>query len=722
MVCRAPDRPQARRSAYRANSHTAGVVVAARDMVSPYDLQSLVDVRSGRGQRLSNDANRSAEGAYAARLKRELKVRLFSGLAATLVILAACSSPNKSMVQEREIAQRVETEQPLLMEAAPPPERLTLARARADVATKAEPVFYDVEIQPRVLDGSTPVIKIGGQTTLSFKIGKTTESSVTAASVVNPMLTDAPTDTNLSVVLGCTFCQDHPSFLRRMVYRSKDRSSNPVEFIITAKKLSAAELVKSQNVEFSVFNDDTGQEYDHLTIPVRLATKFAPNAPAIKASAPISNKDFVVEGAPSPSGKEPDVTLYVMRDKRSRVAIRVNAVLPALVVALNGINLNPDGSAKSYASGLLNEKDVLKYTTGPAARITQVSLQDPLLKDAIRTATGDTLSLSDAARTTLAMNDDDNRLVVGVYADMGQTLWRHLFLDPGLAVVVKKLESFKPVGDRPLRIAIVTDAISLPWQFLHPAGPQDGNAFWGMKFSLTVSRTDVGAPAALRASTDISATRILFARYGEENDPSVSIASQEIDQLNEFARPKVTEVKSSAQFLAELLSDNRKSIGLIMALLHATDGIKLSSLNGEGIVVNDVNGPILRFDSNHFVDGQTLEGLLNKVTDGSGIYLPGRPIVILNACATGPAAPTVNRVSLQEALFALGAQGIIVTEAPVMDPLAKVVGERLINKLRDGETISDALVEIRKDLYATQRNPMGLLYSYYGNPTAMLPH
>ncbi|CKR99002.1 Uncharacterised protein [Mycobacterium tuberculosis] len=50
------------------------------------------------------------------------------------------------------------------------------------------------------------------------------------------------------------------------------------------------------------------------------------------------------------------------------------------------------------------------------------------------------------------------------------------------------------------------------------------------------------------------------------------------------------------------------------------------------------------------------------------------------------------------------------------------MGMQLITRLGKGEPVSDALTAIRRELYAKKRNPLGLLYVYYGDPAATLRH
>ena len=100
-------------------------------------------------------------------------------------------------------------------------------------------------------------------------------------------------------------------------------------------------------------------------------------------------------------------------------------------------------------------------------------------------------------------------------------------------------------------------------------------------------------------------------------------------------------------------------------------------------------------------------------------YLTGAPLVILNACETGPSRQ-LPYVSFQNVMTKLGARGVVTTEVSVWMSLGHEVGTRLIDRLGKGEAAADALTAIRRELYTEKRNPLGLLYSYYGDPSATL--
>ena len=71
-------------------------------------------------------------------------------------------------------------------------------------------------------------------------------------------------------------------------------------------------------------------------------------------------------------------------------------------------------------------------------------------------------------------------------------------------------------------------------------------------------------------------------------------------------------------------------------------------------------------------------------------------------------------------MFQLGAQGVVVTEVSVWVSLGHEVATRLIARLSKGEPVSDALTAVRRELHLQKKNPLGLLYVYYGDPAATL--
>jgi antitoxin component of RelBE/YafQ-DinJ toxin-antitoxin module len=341
-----------------------------------------------------------------------------------------------------------------------------------------------------------------------------------------------------------------------------------------------------------------------------------------------------------------------------------------------------------------------------------VSLQNELLKR-LR-ATGSDASVSAGALATLKLEPADARNVNGVLGEIGRDLYLQLFVDALadrelLAIVqdLERLATARPL-DRPLRMKIVTARVSLPWQYLHPVGPDiDPAKFWGLRFSLSVARGDSHTTSNVPQG---SAHKMVFARYGSTADPTVALAQRQMAQLKGMPMD-LLEVKSGTALL-DTLKAERSQITAIMAFLHASSGL---------MTAGPLDEPELLFNEGDVVTGLKLRGLRSLLPpdEAGSLYLRAAPLVILNACETGTST-TLPRVSLENALFSLGARGIVMTEVSVWINLGHEVATRLIERLGRGEAVSDALTGVRRDLYAQKNNPLGLLYLYSGDPAATL--
>jgi hypothetical protein len=330
-------------------------------------------------------------------------------------------------------------------------------------------------------------------------------------------------------------------------------------------------------------------------------------------------------------------------------------------------------------------------------------------------ATGRDAAVSPKSQKSLQLTEKELEKVVGIIGDIGQRLYRHLFAeskDADLRKLVVELEAAAAdkKREKPLRLRIVTNKISLPWQYLHPVGRQlDAEKFWGLRFNLSVLRVNTGSRVRPIALSPRQARKVVFARYGSSKDPTVQLANEQKQQLSKLpiADNDLVEVDSGADLLTNL-EKQRKEISGIFAFLHAAsiapDSEPYLSVNDGDVVTSDV-----------------LERLLNKVpmSEQDLRYLASGPLVILNACETGPSV-NLPHVSLQNAMLQLGAQGVVVTEVAVWVPLGHHVAMRLIDRLGKGEPVADALTAIRRELYADKKNPLGLLYVYYGDPAATL--
>ena len=140
-----------------------------------------------------------------------------------------------------------------------------------------------------------------------------------------------------------------------------------------------------------------------------------------------------------------------------------------------------------------------------------------------------------------------------------------------------------------------------------------------------------------------------------------------------------------------------------------------------GRIVESAAAPEIQFSPGDAVDTGTLEHLGSALPISERPVLAAGPLVILNACETGPSTVKVPHVMLEDAMFRLGARGVITTEAAVWVPFGHEFATRLIDRLGKGEPVADAITQVRRQILAERKNPLTLLYAYHGDPSLRLP-
>lgn len=594
---------------------------------------------------------------------------------------------------------------------------LEIRRAPAQAATTAqaaEPpplIVYNTDISPQLPRDKAvpnrPVLQAGLAATLRFAIGPKWNSSLIPDATPSSDILQSKEDIPLTVVMSCSFCEPHAESLKRMTYMPKQGHSNEIRLQFTPQRLPDGSTY-TDKLQLGIINDETGLEYDRLVIDVVVSG--TPASPA--TTAPHIATLFAPSRGVTDSNWSPDVLLYATEEMGRNISISIEPVSDEMKSRLN-LALDAQGQRRKFRSGIEDAKLVEAMTTSAYGVMSAVSMQGQLLKHL--SASGTDAVVSPESQQSLLLTDTESENVAGVIADIGQRLYRHLFVDTpdtDLRKLIMQLElvSAEP-RDRPLRLKIITNQISVPWQYLHPVGPNvNAEKFWGLRFSLSVFRVNTGARGKGMASEMQQARKVVFARYGSSSDATVPLAKEQELQLRKLPvkDTDLVEVDNGTDLLANL-KQRRKEISAIVAFLHATS----SATDSE---------PQLVFNDGDRVTSDRLELLLNKEPieeQESTKYLVGEPLVILNACETGPSV-NLPHVSLENVMFQLGAQGVVVTEVSVWIHLGHDVATRLIRRLGKGEAISDALTAVRRELYSEKKNPLGLLYAYYGDPAATL--
>lgn len=92
-----------------------------------------------------------------------------------------------------------------------------------------------------------------------------------------------------------------------------------------------------------------------------------------------------------------------------------------------------------------------------------------------------------------------------------------------------------------------------------------------------------------------------------------------------------------------------------------------------------------------------------------------RPLVFLNACSGAASLDPAKPSSLAKDLLRENYAGFIGTETDVPDTLASEFSQAFYRHWLAGSPLGEAVLSARKELL-WQRNPLGLLYTFYANP------
>ena len=587
------------------------------------------------------------------------------------------------------------------------------SRLAARVSANPPSIVYNADISPQLpreaSNPGRPVLEAGKAATLRFAIGPRWSNSLLPDDATPAVeILASKEDVRLTVILACDSCAPHAESLKRMTFSPANGHSDEIRFVLIPQRSKDGRGYEAR-LQLGIINDKTGSEYDRLVISFGVAGELSPSV-SMPAHAPL------VFSTPKTEARKQwaDVVLYATQEMQRSISISIQPVSDEMKSRLS-LAVDAQGQPRKFRSGIDDAKMLEAMTTSAYGMMSAVSMQGQFLKRV--SATGVNPAVSAESQKSLLLTDTESTNVSGVIADIGQRLYRNLFRDTpdiDLRRLIMSIEqaAADPQRPQPLRLQIVTDQISLPWQYLHPTGPDvDPQSFWGLRFNLSVLRINTGGSRNAAPSALPGARKFVFAQYGRNSDPTVALAKEQQVRLRKLSAADIEllEVDSGSDLLSNL-EKKRNEISGIFTFLHA-------SFNADDLE------PQLTFNDGDKVTSDALERLLNKLpmSDGENTsYLAGQPLVILNACETGPSV-NLPHVSLENVMFKLGAQGVVVTEVSVWIQLGHDMALRLIDRLGKGEPIGDALSAVRRDLYAERKNPLGLLYVYYGDPAATLP-
>lgn len=581
-------------------------------------------------------------------------------------------------------------------------------------------VVYNAAITPQFTRSAArpeiPVVRAGVPTVLRFGLGARWASSDLPPVPPNPSITASATDVPLTVMLACSFCEAPRSSQGTLVYRPKDRTSNVIEIPLLPSPTQAGDGL----LEISLFDDRSGAEYDRLVIDVSVSNAAGLEPVQRNLALPSAGARA---GSSKPAEPAADVILDVAADSTGSgvVTVKVTPLDPGLSAALAPLALQSDGRWRTFKTALVDQEQIRRVTTTAHGEVTALVKQGPFLAVLRRLGWG--VELPKDVQGKKPFDDQQRDQVVRLFAKHGQNLYAELFENghngPMLAPVIAEVERFAGAApyDRPLRMLVRSARVALPWQYLHPSGDINADRFWGMRFSLAVQRVNTGRrhhglPAA-------GGRTVAYLKVAAAVDDTADFARQQIGQLKALAHDPL--VIDSRKALLAAFKDRGRDIAAVITFLHASSGHELVLATNELRVAERATGPEIQFSPADAVDTSTLENLSNSLPPTERPVLAAGPLVILNACESGPSTIALPHVNLEDAMLRLGARGVIVTEAVVWIPFGHEVATRLIDRLGKGEPVASAVTQVRRELLKERNNPLTLLYAYHGDPSLSLP-
>jgi len=189
-------------------------------------------------------------------------------------------------------------------------------------------------------------------------------------------------------------------------------------------------------------------------------------------------------------------------------------------------------------------------------------------------------------------------------------------------------------------------------------------------------------------------------------------------ELRDAIGDEVQVARSKQEFL-ERLKAGGSNLLLLWSFTHGHSGDTIDTFNGKTLVMSEVGGQRLSFSETNFLAAQQLK--TETIVQSGNYYFSSRPFVFLNGCETGTqGARATTDHSLPGIFLIRGARGVVATEAPIWDLFGYAFGATFLEKLMTGVDAGVAMLETRREFMQENRNPFGLLYSFYGNPAVRI--
>lgn len=593
-------------------------------------------------------------------------------------------------------------------------------RLASEAEIEADPV-YNIVFHP--LENHNPIVlPLDIASEMTFSIGEPSEFSILRSPITaNPSLDyladNEPIDLNVTV--NCAFCKTK-AYQRQVLSYSPalGRSINNAVFTIDADLNLLDTGTGAGTIIIAI--DARGIDLDVLQVPVFLGK--APEEIETSSDRQIlrrlhhasasdnskSDTDLTIDITDAPDWME--VTLIAHNEELRR----------HLVAAFD----SDDDIIWTFKSGVTRSdlEDLVR-----SAYFEQRSLidQNETNLQRVYERLGRRTRLS-ANSASLNISNEDREAMIAVLRRHGKRLYNRVFLggDRQLNSLMRALMNFKAsASEEPLKLRLRSSSVYAPWQLMYTDdGTHNVRGFWGFRYQMGTTQLVDTAQSSLTTSMSApTGQQTLFVAYrgNEDEDPVSQRALMFSNFIGELLQEDIPVTNSKAAFLSKLFEDG-PNFRFIVAYGHASNGSVVSSNQSGAVVVNE---QVLRqrfmFTREEFLDPLEIDDI--APLPGDGLLLDSQPFVIFNACETGSGGngPNNNNTFVG-ALTRAGARVVIVTETPVWNNFAYHFGKDLVKNLLDGKTAQSALYDARIRHLEKWNNPLGLVYTLYGNPSARI--
>lgn len=592
--------------------------------------------------------------------------------------------------------------------------------APAPVMTPEKEPVYNVEVNPR--KKKDPLVLIPGkETDIIFYIGPESPESVTPGMTPGPLITEYEGDKlELTVVLNCSLCEKNTSQQDQITYRPKDRASSKARFKIIP---SSAIVAKSKGIGDLIFTvDDHGAAVDRIRVRAFVGDPMPEGLAAY-----VSPAKLHVETLPAYKVKPPDIIIdvgFAGADGKLPVTIRprIESLRKDFTEFGASRGSGPEMSWEFKSGVTKADLDGLVLDIYKSFRTIMEQNNTQLQKVYKRLGFDATLERGAAM---LEFSEKDREKMLDLLREEGRHLYRRIFREGAEADLRKAMDFIENLpSNPPLRVLIRPADVYAPWQILYQIKERadkeekaDPGKFWGFKYVLGVTHENDSRQGRQRSLIQpLKPDEIAFAGW-RGSDPADEVAFR-VRKFAEHFKSRLggtVEPSYERKKFIDKLEKRAPDIKFVFAYGHATSGMVLDK---DKAIISGVEWAAahFKFSENDLLRPRDFENLTDKV------HFLAQPIVILDACETGTfGINAMNNNGFVGALTHMGAGAVIVTESPVLANFAYHFGMNLIDELFDGKVdVSQAMLNVRLKHLKEWNNPLGLVYTLYGNPAVQI--